>query len=151
MTARSEFVKALEYTFRLLSRQDYSKLRIKQKLQKRDYPITVIDDVIAYLEEHNYINEVRTVKNLVHTRFEHRHWGPYKVQNSLYKMGYESDIVADKLQDFDDERILHYCEAAAADYNKRKPSASREQIYRFLVRRGFPTHIIYQALNSSTH
>lgn len=147
MTEQSEFAKALEYTFRILARQDYSKSRIRQKLLRREVPESVIGEVIAYLEELNYLDERRSVKNLMRSRFEYRHWGPYKVRRSLHQMGYESDTVAEELREIDDEQVLHYCEEALADYYRRKPDADREKVFRFLAGRGFPVHIICQALS----
>ena len=141
-----EYSKALKYCLNILSKRDYSRRRIFEKLQKRGYSKKTINQIIDYLAEMKYLDEARAVENLIYFKLEHKHWGPYKIKNSLYIKGYELEIINIALNSIENEQLLHCCKSAIKDYGKHNLNMKPDKLYRFLFNRGFSDSIIRQCL-----
>ena len=145
-SSNEEYSKALKYCLNILSKRDYSKRRIFEKLQTRGYSTKTINEIIDYLAEKNYLNEARAVENLIYFKLEHKHWGPYKIKSNLFKKGYEIEIINKALNNIEIEQLLHCCKSAIKDYGKHNLNMKPDKLYRFLFNRGFSDFIIKQCL-----
>ncbi len=58
---------AFDYSVRLLSKRDYSKFKLKQKLSQRGYEELEIEDAIQSLEEKNFLREEEYMRIRVKT------------------------------------------------------------------------------------
>lgn len=54
---------AKEAALALLERKDRSELEIRKKLEEKEFPETIFDEVIAYLYEYHYLDEQRLVRS----------------------------------------------------------------------------------------
>lgn len=148
-----EYSKALSYVLKILGRRDYSEKKLREKLLNKRYSAAIAADILEFLRERNYVNEERTVRNMVTTRLDHYHWGPYKVRSNLFSKGYDLKVINRVLNEIEDEQFLHCCENAIDDYLKHNDYSiiKLEKIYRFLKNRGFSDNIIKRSLSNKTH
>ncbi len=57
MEANKEFLKAKDYAYKLLSYRQRSTKEIKERLEKKGFPLRVIKKAIKYLSEIDYLND----------------------------------------------------------------------------------------------
>ncbi len=145
-----------EYLLRILSRRIYSRHEISGKLKNRGYPEIIIDELIFWLEDSNYINDELFAEMWAQFRLHNKPIGRYKLNQELRTKGIKQDIirkVIDKTYKEMDELTL------ARNLIKEKMVSSEiknikidpKKIYNFLLRRGFSVEIsktIYHELNN---
>lgn len=134
--------KAREYALNLFSKSQYTekdiyeRLTIKKKLNKDD-----ANKVIAYLKEHNFINDKSYIIEYVDL-LNLKNYGKNKIIQKCYDQGFRKDLV-DKII-FDEEleyqkaKVLlrKYISSKNKNYQKLKENA-----YTFLINQGFDFEI----------
>jgi len=91
------------------------------------------DTILSHLQEHGYVDEVRYAKALVHDKVAYDGWGRNKIKAALYAKHIPENIVSTALQTIDQDAYLHALQRAL----KQKKGATREQLLRFVLQRGF--------------
>ncbi|MCT4642589.1 MAG: recombination regulator RecX [Bacteriovoracaceae bacterium] len=134
---------AYNYCIFLLSKRDYSRYKIKQKLKTRKYTEEEIEEVINYLVENTYLREEQYTK--------------VRIKSLAYR-GYSSSYIKRKLKEeqifvelefidtiLDDEHIIkeESIERLIAKKYKQEPKSFEEKmkiknrILRFLISKGY--------------
>jgi regulatory protein len=149
-------IKGKEYLLRLLSRRIYSRYEISRKLNNKEYPDSIIANLILWLENNNNINDGLFAEMCAQFRLQNKPIGRYKLNQELRLKGIKQDIiqkVIDKTYNEIDELTL------ARNLIKEKIVSSEikniridpKKIYNFLLRRGFSVEVsknIYHELNN---
>lgn len=147
-----DLVAIREACFRYLSGRDHSSSELKQKVSKKGYKESDIDQVIQSLSENGYLDDESFAAKFVEEKTELNQWGPKKIKSHLYKKGIDRKIIENVLsQQTDDLQQQQICVDLVV---KRKRHFLREEdtykrkqkIYRYLAGRGFSGSVIKKSL-----
>jgi len=112
--------------FKLLTKKDYFKSELKEKLKKKGFKEADIDNVINYLEKEGYINDESLLERYKQLAIE-KGESPLKLKSKLYSKGI-SNI------EFSYDEELQACINRIKKYNK---SRDFQSIIKYLLNRGF--------------
>ncbi|WP_234573363.1 regulatory protein RecX [Rhodohalobacter sp. 614A] len=138
--------------FRYLSRRDHSSFELKQKVGKKGFKTSDIEQVIQNLSDSGYLDDETFAAKFVEEKTELNQWGPKKIKSHLYKKGIDRKIIDKVLtHKTDDLQLQQICVDLVM---KRKRHFLREnddykrkqKIYRYLAGRGFSGSVIKKSL-----
>ncbi len=132
---------------RLLSRREHSAFEIRDKLLKRDFEESEIDQAILELKQGGWLSDERFAEAYIRMR-QQKGFGPIRIAIELNERGVNESIVVACLGESDEswqqtleqQYLKKYNNKPVEDYNDR---AKR---IRFLQYRGFPLDAIYQVV-----
>ncbi len=139
---------ARELALNYLSYKPRTTSEVQRRLEREDYRPAVVEEVIAYLEEHEYLNDRTYARLFAEERFAGRGYGPYRVQQDLRKRGISQDTIDWAIGEvFDPESVRGEARRQA---EKRWPKLAYEddprkrakKLYDFLARRGYPFEVV---------
>jgi regulatory protein len=147
-----DLVSIREACFRYLSRRDHSSSELKQKVAKKGYKESDIDQVMQSLLESGYLDDESFATKFVEEKTELNQWGPKKIKSHLYKKGIDRKIIESVLSKQTDD--LQQQQICVDLVMKRKRHFLREEdaykqkqkIYRYLAGRGFSGSVIKKSL-----
>ena len=133
----------LNYALRLFNRKDYTEKEIRDRLLKKSQSEDEIDEVIGYLKEKRFIDDVRYTQNYLYFRLK-RGYGKRRVVHELLRKGIAEDLI-DRVLTSEDENaeevFLKKLKLLEGKRNKRK------KMFDFMYRRGFNSDKIVELLN----
>ncbi|MCD6583537.1 MAG: RecX family transcriptional regulator [Candidatus Omnitrophica bacterium] len=134
-----QFKKALNYSFLLLKYRLRTVKEIKDRLKKKRFEDSIIEKVIDYLREHNYINDREFAYAFTKEKLE-RGFGIRRVLSDLRRLGIHHSLVEEILQraerEFNQQEVLRkLIDKLYKRYKDKK--RKREKIMRYLLQRGF--------------
>jgi regulatory protein len=149
-----------DYSLRLLSRRDYSENEFKEKLLKKGYPPSVVEQVIASLKELDYLSDKNFVKNYVAHSLSFRKRGKMAIKQELLKKGVDEKAIDDYLAEVSEEipakeLVAKYLPKIKKQFEKKaeknKPAGSQKvyiksKLKELLLRRGFTQRTIEKVL-----
>lgn len=137
------FNKALNYAFLLLRFRPRSGVEVRRRLKKREYPLSIIRNVIKSLKDYNYINDQDFVKLYISDSLR-KGWGPIRVNVNLKKIGISQKLrkeAVKKIEAKSDQLIKKLIQEKTYFLNKNKPDLAskkkKEKLIRFLANKGF--------------
>ena len=153
------FKEIRNYVFYLLRYRDLSKKEIKEKLCKKGYPLSVIEEVVTYLEEKKFIDDEGFAERFSLSRIK-RGFGQNKIKSLLKLRGIPESIIDKVLREI-------FCKVGEEEIARRllfkkrylpiKKTVKREEnfkrisrIYRFLSHRGFSYSVIEKIIREET-
>lgn len=87
---------ALDYSYWLLSKRDYSKKELQIKLLTKYKETTIISSVITLLDDRCYLDDEQFAKNFIDS---HKTWGKKKLSYFLYLKGIDDYLTKKLLKD----------------------------------------------------
>lgn len=142
--SQPEDVLAFNYMVQLLTRREYSKSELRQKLKDR-YSPEAVEKSLTRCEEYGYQSDSRHAEMLVrHMQFSG--YGPQKLYLEARRKGADADEIKRLAAEVDWEEIAFevlsrkYTVQQVADYKVRS------KVLAFLARRGFNADCCYSAL-----
>mgnify|MGYP001560615274 FL=1 len=140
----------LNYAFRLLSFRMRSKDEMRERLIKKGYTESEVNEVIEKLERLNYLNDAEFARLWVKNRVESKPLGRALMRRELKQKGIAPDVIKNVL----DESLKGYDEyEVAKELVLKKISKSKTRDDRFLqrfsgylARRGFSYEVIQKVL-----
>jgi regulatory protein len=148
-----DFNRALSYSFLLLKYRARSKSEIVSRLKKKGYAPAVRKEVLAYLEENNYINDEDFARFFIDCSVE-KGWGPRRIDFNLQKLGISWQLRKQVLnRDFDYRpKIREIIRKKLSGCKREKLSLRNPKVWRkiaaHLIGRGFDYNVIYQELRN---
>ena len=150
--AKKEKVPALNKAMDILSRQDHSEKKLREKLMRRGYDEDEIEDAIAYLEEHHYLDDKRSCEYQFSYFYENSAMSMRQIIQKLYERGFAMELIRSFVPEGDEhyERELR-CAAKVFEQKYRRTDLPKETDERyklrdkmkaFLYRRGFSPSVI---------
>ncbi len=142
--------KALSY----LGRFSRTRKQVADYLRRKEFTPDQIQDAIAYLVEHRYLNDDAFAESFVLEKIRHKD-GPMKIRQMLYLKGIPTDLATRILNEKYPVEIQE--ESAAALMRQKLRSgqiasklgrSDREKLFRFVASRGFNRYVIIQAFKS---
>lgn len=148
-----EYVRAKQNALDYLAHKPRTEQEVRRKLQERDVPTSVVDDVVARLYDLNYLDDEAYAQNYVHNRFASKKYGPMRIRRELVQRGVDRHVaesaVANLFEEKDVEAIARrHAEKRWARLDPDEDIRRRKQkLYRYLRRRGFTADTIYPVLD----
>lgn len=65
-------IKGKKRALRLLERKDYTRKELENRLLKDGYEPEMVEQIIAYVDSYQYLNETRVAENFVRSRMHHK-------------------------------------------------------------------------------
>jgi regulatory protein len=134
--------RALAEAYALLSRRSLSRRALRDRLL-RDHPPDAVEAVLGWLEARRLLDDRRMADEAVRTATTRRGWGRRKVAQWMQGRGIDADAAHEALAELDPDEEAAQASALAA--RQRDRGKSPEQVFRFLVARGYPTGVARRA------
>ena len=125
--------KALEY----LARREHSRLELKAKLLRKDYPETTVERVLEECEERDYLNDERFARVWTEARIRRKTEGPGRIAGKLSQKGVPREIIERVTRELFTEEVLERLISQAAERGRRVAGDDPMKLKRYLVSRGF--------------
>ncbi|WP_066635421.1 regulatory protein RecX [Desulfolucanica intricata] len=133
---------------RLLSYRSRSEYELRSRLEKSGYKVDIIEQVIDFLKEYNYINDQNFAEQWIHDRMVLKPMGRIRLKWELQQKGIAQEIIMRVLDNIDEGKeyntALNLVKKKYIDKNK---TYSMRQIVAFLQRRGFSSSVILSVCN----
>jgi regulatory protein len=133
---------------RLLTRRDYTTAELRDKLLAAEHEPADIDETIAYLTRERLLDDRRVAEAHARTACRVKGRGRLRIQRELEARGIDRDLareVTSALSESDEAAALErFLERKRI--GSRLDAGSRRRLFHQLLRRGFPAHLIAQAL-----
>lgn len=135
--------KAVVAAYALLARRPFSRKELRGRLGRDFESADVVDAALDWLESRRLLDDRRLADDAVRAAVTRKGWGRRKVEQWLQGRGIEADLAAEAAGGIDPEEEARQAAALAA--RQRARGKQPEQIFRFLVARGFPTAVARRA------
>jgi regulatory protein len=139
--------------FNIISRRMHSAQELRRKLVKKEFPESVIAEVIAYLSEKKYVDDKAFAKMFAESRFRSKKHGANRIRMDLLQRGVAKPIIDKVLgKIFANEETVYDTVRAQGEkqWNKlqREPDARKrsQKLYAFLIRRGFSGDVVMKVV-----
>ncbi|KAF0141132.1 MAG: regulatory protein RecX [Stygiobacter sp.] len=152
LSHESSFLKARDSAFRFLGLRLHSTSELKLKLQKKKHPQEIIEKVLTYLAEKNYLNDEEFAKQFVSERIKRKKVGVGKLTAELIKKGIKRELIKENLLDIDQEKYLENAVEIAQKklFQIRKKEVEERKIsvklYSFLAGKGYESDLIIKVI-----
>ncbi|MDI3522019.1 MAG: regulatory protein [Bacillota bacterium] len=142
---------ARQHALRLLGRRAYTRAELKAKLAEKGLPASAIEAALLFVARCGYLNDVEVARREAERCFTEKGWGPYRVGERLRRRGLTSELIADVLAAYDEDKVRALCLAAAEKKARQlRPAGAgrvKARVWHYLARRGFPLDAIEWCLN----
>lgn len=147
--ARMARERAIDY----LSRRARSVAELRRYLRRKDFEETVVEDVVAALEEEGLLDDRAYAHAFADERFRLKGHGPGRIRSDLMQRGVARRWIDEATEAIQEERDLR---AAAREHAKKRwprlrrsesdPRRRRKKMYDYLRRRGFSYEVIREVV-----
>jgi regulatory protein len=141
-------------SLRLLARRELSTVQVRQRLDRRGFAPSAIDQAIDRLRATGAIDDARTARAIARTQLVVRRRGPHRVRRELEAAGIEQDLIdatlRDELEQFDLQKLLEEAVTRSLKSDRREAldAATLRRLHARLVRQGFASSDIVRALRT---
>ena len=148
-----------EVALRFLGVSARSRSEIERRLQRDEFPVDVIEQVIGEMEALGYLNDEQFAKDWIADRADRKRYGKTRLAAELSRKGIERDVAKEALASIDpDDEAARARKAAEAKWDRDalatldigQLQAEKRRITSFLQRRGFSWQTITKVLADLT-
>ena len=139
------YKKALQYAFLLLKYRPRSIAEIVSRLKKREYPQSIVQSVLSFLQEKRFLDDNEFALLFVASA-DNKGWGPRKIVANLRKFQVSPEIIQSAMTAHGDFR-LGLSDLVDKTIGRYRDPNRYQKIVRFLLGRGFVYSDILQVLN----
>ncbi|MCX6552045.1 MAG: RecX family transcriptional regulator [Acidobacteria bacterium] len=136
---------------RLLAGRDMSTARVGERLRARGFSEAAIEATLERLTRAGVLDDARAVRAAARTLATVRQRGRHRVSRELERLGFAAPLaeaaIAEIMGDVDERAMIARLVASRLHGHRSLPDAAAyRRIYGTLLRRGFPSSIIRDAL-----
>lgn len=147
-----ETQKAKNAAFNYLKIRPRSTGEMQQKLRDKGFSQEIIDDIVVFLTEYNFLNDQEFARAWIQYRL-HKPYGPQRIKMELRQKRIDPEIVEQQLQqtlqEYNEEAVVRECvEGRLARLAQCEPEKKRRRLFDFLSRKGFSLSTINKVLRS---
>ncbi len=151
MEQDKEFLKAKNYTFKLLSYRQKSTKEIKDRLKMKGFIPATIKKTIKYLNKLNYLNDEDFTRFWIQAKIQSRPVGWLLLRYQLRQKGIPEQIMEEVISDFagqydEYEAAKKLATSRRNRYKDLEPLKLKRRLYDYLRQRGFSQEAILQAI-----
>jgi len=143
---------AYHTAIKMLSAREHSAFELTQKLAKREYSQSLIDNLLLDLQKSNYQSDERFAEQYARQRFN-KGYGPLSIRAKLHERGIDSGLVADALDELQADWVQHAENLIGRKFTSEQIISNEPKveakIARFLQTRGFSSSVALRALKQS--
>jgi regulatory protein len=152
MDDKRGFSLAKKTAFRYLKIRERSVFEMREKLALKKIDQAVIDQVVQYLLEKKFLDDVSFARNWIRYR-QARPFGPQRIRLELKQKGLDEEIIIREMQAaFEQhdqwEEVLEMARRRAVRYQMDEPLKRKKKVFDFLARRGFSLEMIKKAIKN---
>jgi len=153
LLSHSEQLHTKDSAFRFLSTRLHSSKELKDKLAKKGYTKSIINDVIEQLQQKQLLNDHEFAKAFVIEKFEKKKSGAVKIKSELMKKGIDRqviEIVISGLDQTQSESNAYELISKKLKQIQRKETDKRkikQKLYSYLSSKGYKYDIIINSIN----
>jgi len=145
--------KAKEYAFFLLKFRQRSRQEIFERLKKKQFSETVIQETISFLKDRKFIDDSAFTRQWIESRIN-KPMGFRRLREELIRKGIDKEIIESQLEeikkDYDEEGIVSgIVRKKLVSLQGLDPQKAKRRLYAYLLRRGFSPAIIIEKINQS--
>lgn len=115
------------------ARAEHCESEVMEKLRLWGCEATLADSIISQLTKDNYINSERYAQAFVHDKLLYQGWGRRKIELMLHTKNLPSSTIRTTLDNIDETEYIRILKQVM----RKKKGATREQVARFCLQRGF--------------
>ena len=144
--------RALGIAYRYLNRRERTEAEVRSRLGRAGIDSQDVEQAIATLLEHGYLDDARFVRLFVQDKRELEEWGSDRIRQALLARGVDPDLVAEALSEqATDQDGGTEIDRAVALLRRRFPSPTgdrreRERALGVLLRKGYDVELALDAL-----
>lgn len=144
--------KAKDYAFLLLKFRQRSKVELYSRLKRKKFDESVIKQALDSLEEKRFINDEEFARAWASSRLQ-KNLGLRRIIEELKLKGVSGEIIASQIgrikKDYSERDVVLALAKERLDKLKGiEPQTAKRRVYNYLLRRGFSTEIILDAINN---
>lgn len=139
-----------------LARRELSESQIRRRLQAREVPAGVLEEVVLRLRRAGAVDDLRTARACARTHALVKHRGPHRVARELDALGIDRTIAAEALHEVFDQTdeqdlIARLLDRRLARQQRVIPDrAEYRRLYGYLLRQGFTASAVRAVLHART-
>lgn len=139
----ASYAKAKKTAMNMLAMRDHASGELRDKLLKRDFLPTAVDELIAKLQKSRLLNDEEFAHRYVRAHRERRKLSRSALKRELNKKGLPAEIVSGAVEDVDGEDDLarQVAEKKAASTRGLDYEVRERRILGMLARRGFTSSV----------
>jgi regulatory protein len=145
------FLKAKTLAYQLLARRSRSVQELQHKLLAHHIPPEISSRVIRDLKKSRYLNDEDYARTWAQNRLNVKAYGPQRIEQELFHKGIPPEVVEKVTSEiYSNVDLVELAKKALRRKGERTDwdRKTRQRLYSYLRRRGFPTDIIQQILSS---
>ena len=143
-----EFANKLE---RYCDYQERCSFDVNKKLREISCPENIHDDIIDYLIEFKFLDDLRYCKSFVSGKFNYKRWGRKKIYAALRAKRIDSSIISIALSEIEEdeyyETLMYICDIKLRNLGSLKLDNNKKKLLNFALQRGFESNLIWQYIN----
>ncbi len=152
MKEYDEYNYGKKVAYNYLSYRQRSRKEIERKMKSKKVSAKVIDKVIKWLEELNYLNDEEFAKQLIENKIERRPIGRRMLEQKLFQSGIDRELRERSLKEnYSEEKELEKAEELLKKYVKKVKYKDefdrRNKCFKYIVSRGFGYSIAEEVIN----
>lgn len=142
--------KAKDTAIKYLGYKARSKKELISKLKEKEFSEEVISRTIEFLEEYNYIDDLKYAELFSREKFNIKGWGEKRIFYELKLKGISEDIIYKTLdsQNFDEASKAESIIIKRLKGKKDISISEKQKLFGYMLRRGFSSEIIKDSLNT---
>ena len=131
--------------------QERSTFDVIKKLKLLNAPEVIIDDVIEYLTEKDFLNDLRYTTSFVYGKFSNKRWGRRKIYAALKTKRIDTTYINTALNSIDEdvyfETLEYICDIKVRSIGGVDSNNNKKKLLSFALQRGFESNLIWQYIN----
>ena len=133
---------ALQRATDLLASQEQSAAVLRQKLLARNYEAAEVDEALAKLKQHNYLNDEDACRRQFENFYAEERLSLRQIFVKLIQRGFDKNFIEQLVPEDSDERERRVAEKLLTKKFSRGKNFDRAKAWQFLNTRGFDGEII---------
>ena len=151
MPNKDESKKARRLAIKYLVYRDRSRKEMVCYLSRKGFSVIIVDEILSFLLENNYINDERFAMQFGKSRIESKKIGELLLKQELKIKGIESQTIKNSLhllyKKYNEKEIALACaKKKILSYSSNSTEKVMARLARFLQRKGFPRDIVYEVV-----
>jgi len=120
-------------------------------LSEKGFSAGIVDEILSFLLENNYINDERFAMQFGKSRIENKKIGKLLLKQELRIKGIEGQTIENSLyllyKEYNEKEIAIACaKKKLPSYSSNSSEKVMARLARFLQRKGFPSDIVYEVV-----
>lgn len=140
------------YVFSLLARRSYHSAELHKKLQQKGIGTPEEqEEIIQLCKDRGYINDEEYLKYYVQNQLERKPQSLRLLQQKLHRKGISADLTSLLNESVDEFALAQQAaqKKATTLSHRLTKSEKQQKLYRFLVSRGFSSHIAFRVVKEN--